>query len=563
MGDRTWRGVVLSDFNADNFVNYANQDDGSPSVVAVAAPFGQVVATLTQGDLEIWKGRPDFAVIWTQPEGVVEHFGDVLTYRTVPEDVLLEEVDQYCAAVLGARDRCRILFVPTWVWPSYHRGYGLLEMRPDTGVAYALMRMNLRLSERLAEAPNIFVLNAQKWIEAAGKSAFSPKLWYMAKIAYGNEVYLEAVRDIKAGLRGVAGDSRKLVVVDLDDTLWGGSVGEVGWEDIRLGGHDHVGEAFVDFQRALKSLTGRGILLGIVSKNEEAVALEALREHPEMVLRPQDFAGWRIDWGDKAQNILDLVSELNLGLRSAVFIDNSPVERARVKDALSEVYVPEWPDDAMLFRSALLGLRCFDAPAVSKEDSARHRMYQSERKRQDLKKEIVSFEDWLAGLGIAVKVEGPDRANLPRIVQLLNRTNQMNLSTRRMTESELDGWLAAEDRALWSFRVSDRFGDSGLTGVVSVETEGRIGRIVDFVLSCRVIGRKVEETMLYAAIQRAKRGGLEQLRATYVPTPMNKPCLDFLKRSGLENEGRDFTWELSRDYPCPLHIEIEDADGFA
>ena len=155
--------------------------------------------------------------------------------------------------------------------------------------------------------------------------------------------------DLKAGLNGLDGRGRKLIVVDLDDTLWGGIVGEVGWEQLKLGGHDHVGEAFADFQRALKGLNRRGILLAIASKNEERVALEGIAQHPEMVLSLDDFAGWRIDWEDKAQNIADMVAELNLGLQSVVFIDDNPAERSRVREALPEVFVPEWPADPALY----------------------------------------------------------------------------------------------------------------------------------------------------------------------------------------------------------------------
>src|SRR5262249_22447003 len=162
--------------------------------------------------------------------------------------------------------------------------------------------------------------------------SFSPRLWYLGKIPYANEVFKEAARDVKSALRGLAGKARKLVIVDLDETLWGGIVGEDGWEHIKLGGHDPASEALADFQRELKALTRRGILLGIVSKNEEAVALAAIDKHPEMVLRRSDFTGWRINWGDKAANIVDLVNELNLGIDSVVFIDDNPSERARVRE---------------------------------------------------------------------------------------------------------------------------------------------------------------------------------------------------------------------------------------
>ncbi len=325
-----------------------------------------------------------------------------------------------------------------------------------------------------------------------------------------------------------------------------------------MGGHDPVGEAYTDFQLALKSLTNRGVLLGIVSKNEETTALEAINRHPEMVLKLNDFAGWKINWQDKAQNIVDLVSDLNLGLQSVVFIDDNPVEQARVREAFPEVLVPEWPDDSMLYVSTLLGLRCFDTPSVSKEDIERTRMYANELQRNELRKSLSSLDDWLRSLEIKIKIEELNEVNLQRTAQLLNKTNQMNLTTRRMTERELLDWVKGDSRKLWTFRVSDKFGDSGLTGIISLEVKDNYCQIVDFILSCRVIGRKVEETMLFTAIRYARGMGLMSVKAEYIPTLKNKPCLDFWKKSGFElsENSRSFTWDLKKEYDLSDQIAV-------
>jgi len=559
MAEEEYKCLLISDFNIDNFSSYLNNDDELPMVKAGVAPFGQVTRVLMQKDAEYWRSNPDFAMIWTRPESVIESFNDIITYKNVSIDTILEEVDEYSSLLLDICSRVRFLLIPTWTFPSYHRGFGMLDMKTGVGIENTLMRMNLRLSERLDKSPNVYLLNTKKWIEVTGKKAFNPKLWYMAKIAFGNDVFKEAVKDVKSALRGLSGSSKKLIILDLDDTLWGDIVGDVGWENIKLGGHDHIGEAFVDFQRALKSLTNRGILLGIVSKNQEAIALEAINTHPEMVLRLEDFAGWRINWQDKAQNIIDLVSDLNLGLQSVVFIDDSPVERARVREALPEVFVPEWPEDKMLYRSAVLDLRCFDSPSVSKEDIERTKMYVSERQRKELKKSIGSLDDWLKSLKIRVMIEELNAANLQRTAQLLNRTNQMNITTRRMTEAELADWTGQENHMVWTFSVLDKFGDSGLTGIVSLEQDNKKGKIVDFVLSCRVMGRKVEETMLYTAVEYARSVGLDEIYAQYIPTPKNKPCLEFWKSSGFNHNQKDnvFTWKIKDGYLLPDCIEID------
>jgi len=557
MAPKDFKCLLVADFTIDGFAGYLKNDEDFPTVESIVAPFDQVVQVLMDGDLECWKSKPDFAVVWTRPESIIRSFNQVLDYEAVPMAQILKEVDEYASLLAMMSGRVKSVLVPTWVSPPYHRGLGMLDLKTGIGVASTLMRMNLRLAENFDESSNIYLLDTQRWVSVAGKHAFNPKLWYMGKVAFGSDVFKEGVRDVKSALSGIVGGSKKLIILDLDDTLWGGVVGDVGWEGIRLGGHDHLGEAYVDFQRALKSLTKRGILLGIVSKNEEAVAIEAITSHPEMVLRLDDFAGWRINWQDKALNIVDLVSELNLGLQSVVFIDDNPVERARVREALSEVFVPEWPEDKMLYRSTLLGLRVFDTPSISEEDAGRTKMYVLERQRSDLKKTVGSLDEWLRSLDTKIQVEELNKANLQRAAQLLNKTNQMNLTTRRMTELEMADWARQDNHKLWTFRVSDNFGDS--TGIISLEFEGKVGRIVDFVLSCRVMGRKVEETMLYTAIKGAKSQHLDRIYANYIPTFRNKPCLDFWKTSGFSYNGTDscFSWELCDEYALPDCIKIE------
>jgi FkbH-like protein len=543
-------GVVIADFTADDFARVLEQDPELPQLGAEVASFGQVVQSLLAGD------AADFAFVWTRPDAALEAFAKLAEFEPVDHAALLAEVDAFCKVVATGAKRFKHVFVASWTLPPWRRGMGAIDAR-ETGLSHALWAINLRLSEQLAPLSNVHVLNAQRWIDAAGRG-FASKAWYLGKVAYPNDVFAEAARDVKAALRSLSGQARKLLVFDLDDTLWGGIVGDVGWENLRLGGHDGEGEAFVDLQRAAKALTRRGVVLALVSKNEESTALEAIRSHPEMVLREDDFVGWRINWTDKARNIVELATELNLGLQSVVFIDDNPVERARVREALPEVFVPEWPEDKLLYPSALLGLRCFDSVSITSEDAQRTQLYTSERKRDALLKQIGSLDDWLKGLNIKVRVEPLGPANLVRSAQLLNKTNQLNLSTRRLGESELMEWTKAPSRKLWSFSVSDRFGDAGLTGLVSIEVDQRIGRIVDYVLSCRVMGRKVEETLMHLAIAEAQKLGVDIVEARYLKTAKNKPVLSFLQKSGFATtDGELFTWDALREYRLPEAVTLE------
>lgn len=552
------KGLLVSDTNIDNLAGYLRNSLEMPLIEVEVAPFGQVMPTLLRS-VELQKHQElDFILVWTRPESAIASFQDILQFKTVLIEKIFEEVDAHAELLRRNCASFRAVFIPRWVVPSHHRGLGMIDMRSDQGVAAVLLKMNVRLLDNLRVCPNIFILDTQHWITQAGKAAFNPKLWYMGKILFGNVVFQEAVQDIKAAWRGIQGLAKKLIIVDLDGILWGGVVGDLGWEQIRLGGHDYIGEAFVDFQRALKSMISRGIILGIVSKNEETIALETIHRHPEMALKLEDFAGWRINWKDKAQNVIELAAELNIGLESVVFLDDHPVERARVREALPEVFVPEWPEDPLLYKSALLEMRCFDSPAISQEDAERSKMYATERARRDSQKSIGSLDDWLRDLGTKVYIEICSRDNIQRIAQLFNKTNQMNLSTRRMTEVEILDWIKGENRRLWSLRVMDKFGDSGLTGIVSLEIQGRIGCIVDFILSCRVMGRKIEEMMLAHALQYARTQGLQEVYARYLPTAKNKPCLYFFQRSGLMHNPHAgcFMWNVQNDFLFPSSIEI-------
>lgn len=548
---------VVSDFNAEVFERYLRHDPEAPVLEVEGSPFNQLLQTLTQGDQDL----DAFGLVWARPEGALPSFRAALELcEPIDLDALRDEVRSFAAAVSSFAACRRHVLVASFVVPPGHRGSGMLDWRAGVGLRHAIATANLALASSFDDAPNAHVLDAEAWISAGGSGAASTKQWYTSKVPYSNAVFQAAVPEVKAALVALSGRTRKLVIVDLDDTLWGGVVGDVGWEGIRLGGHDHVGEAFVDFQRSLKALTARGTLLGIVSKNTETVALEAIEKHPEMVLGLDDFAGWRISWDDKAANVAALGHDLNLGLDAVVFIDDNPVERARVADELPDVLVPDWPTDPAQYAARLRALTCFDVATVSAEDRARSQQYVVERSRRRDLETVGSLDDWLATLDLRVRLEALDASNLPRATQLLNKTNQMNLTTRRMTDHELVTWGVEPGRAVLTFSVDDRFGPSGLTGLVGLELTDGDATVVDLVLSCRVMGRRIEEAMLHAASAWARRAGAGRLVLRYLETPRNAPCADVLRASALtETSPGIFEWDLVREYPLPPVVALDGA----
>jgi FkbH-like protein len=548
---------VITDFNPHNLATRLAGRVRPLSAVCYSAPFGQAIQTLHSANSEMWERGLDAVVVWTAPEIAVPGFFDVLHWRPFTMESLLTQVDEFAALVERATSTIPTVIVPTWSLPAHASGLGPLEMRTSLGVTNTLMRLNLRLAERFEVNGRVMLLDSQPWLAAAGSKAFSPRLWYRSKTPYVNEVFEAAARDMTAVILANRGGARKIVILDLDNTLWGGVVGDLGWEGIRLGGHDPAGEAFCDFQQLLKRLTQRGVLLGIVSKNDEATALQAIRHHPEMRLHLDDFAGWRINWNDKAQNIVDLLAGLNLGLDAAVFIDDSPFERARVKEALPSVMVPELPEDPLDYPQWLQCLRCFHSPAFSQEDRQRTAMYVADRKRTAIRATATSLGAWLQDLDLKIAVRGLGDSNASRTLQLFQRTNQMNMSTRRLTRAELDEWLSDHRHRLWTFSVADRFGDYGLCGIASVDASGEQAVLRDFLVSCRVMGRGVEESMFAVVADYARSVGQTTFRTCFVRTAKNGPCERWLReRPSARVDDGQFIFDVDAVVSPPQHVQL-------
>ncbi|MBT6440274.1 MAG: HAD-IIIC family phosphatase, partial [Flavobacteriales bacterium] len=368
---------LISDFNIRPLSGYISNKLNTEKFALELAPYGQVYQALDRSS-QSW-----LDIVWTTPERVLPGFYRALQLERVMHEDILSEVDDFVQSLICESERNKYIFVAAWHL-SANNGYGMLDWQDGLGLSNLLAKCNLRLAEKISANKNIFVLPTHGWMEGL-EQPFSRKLWYAAKVPYVGGVFENAAKHIQQSIDAIEGKSRRLIVVDLDNTLWGGVVGEDGWRGVRLGGHDHVGEAFRDFQLALKALSNRGVQLAISSKNDEAVALEAIDNHPEMILKRDDFAAWRINWNDKALNIAEIAKEINLGLESIIFIDDNPAERLRVSDALPGVLVPEWPDDPAIYVETLLSLSCFEIAAITNEDRARTAMYVSERKRLNTK----------------------------------------------------------------------------------------------------------------------------------------------------------------------------------
>ncbi|HYZ32832.1 MAG TPA: HAD-IIIC family phosphatase, partial [Crenalkalicoccus sp.] len=423
---------------------------------------------------------------------------------------------------------------------------GANEHRLPGSPAGFLARLNARLPVLTeAEGVDLVALDARAALD--GLAAWhDPALWHRAKQEVRPQaapLYGELVARVLAARQG---RSRKCLVLDCDNTLWGGVIGDDGLEGIVLGEGSAEGEAFLAVQRHALALSERGVILAVCSKNEERVAMAAFERHPEMLLRPRQIAAFAANWTDKPANLRAIAEELSIGLDSLVFLDDNPFERALVRRELPMVAVPELPEDPALWPRTLADAGYFEGVAVTAEDRARAAQYQGNRDRATLRAQATDLGAYLRELEMRLLWSRFDRAGLPRIVQLINKTNQFNLTTRRYTDAE--AVAVAEDPAAFGLqlRMLDRFGDNGVIGIVIGRRQGDAVRLDTWLMSCRVLGRQVEEATLNLVVEQARALGAARLIGEYRPTPKNGMVAEHYPRLGFA--------PLASDGDAMLHV---------
>ena len=381
---------------------------------------------------------------------------------------------------------------------------------------------NERLRQ-LAGAAGVDVLAIDEQVSCDGLGAWhDPVLWHKAKqeiAPLAVPMYGELVARILAARQG---RSAKCLVLDLDNTLWGGVIGDDGLEGIKLGQGSALGEAYVAVQKHALELSRRGIILAVCSKNDEAVALTPFDSHPEMILRRGDIACFVANWDDKATNLRRIASSLNLGLDTLVLLDDNPYERNQVRQELPMVRVLELPEEPALYPRRLAESGCFEAVTITADDAARAQHYQASLSRETLKASASDMQGYLRSLGMELVWAPFDRPGLQRIVQLINKTNQFNLTTRRYTEPEVEALLTDADAMTLQIRLLDCYGDNGIIGIViGRRVEAECMELDAWLMSCRVLGRGVELATMNVVVEEARRLGVRRLIGTYLPTARN------------------------------------------
>ncbi len=558
------RTVCLSTFNLDWLPAFLSGSFANRGVACriQAGEFGQIASLLQDPNSLVYQSPVSSLVIVTAVEDLLQPlYENPRMSEQAQADLaadaagqLVDAIGQYLARV--PEGDCLLVLHPERFAPDAN----VINPVAATRGELAVRQLEEQLRQFAAAEPRVHLLNWSAALKRWGSDAFwDARLWYLARMRLNDRGVYALAETIAATMAAARGKLRKVAVFDLDNTLWGGVVGEAGWSGIELG-NEGLGLAYADVQRVARNWQATGTILALCSKNNAADVAEVFAQHPEMLLRREYIAAERINWQDKATNLRELAEELNLGLDSLVFIDDNPAEREWVRQALPMVLVPEMPPDVSAWPEFLQELSCFNRLQITSEDAERNQNYRAERERKEFRKSAVSFEDYLSSLEQKITIERLNEASLSRAAQLCQRTNQFNLTTRRYTAPELQK-LAADGAEVSLLSVADRFGHHGVTGLAILKPAGDVVTIDTLLLSCRVLGRGIETAFLAWLAKNARESGRHNLRGQYIPTAKNGQVADYYPRHGFQPIGENqFELDLkSAALEIPAYLEIRTA----
>lgn len=563
-----FRLAILSNSTVDMFV---------PALEATAVRHGIALETIQPPYDQVAQEAliPNSMVNSSKPDAVLFAFD----YRSLPLKLTLGDEDAAAAVVDGAigylqalrngiKSGCNAVCIFQTFAPPAEPLFGSLDRALPGTLRSLIDRINLKLAEFVLASGDV-LLDVASLAETVGLADWhNPQLWNMAKFSFSDELiplYSDHVARAVAALRG---KSRKVLVLDLDNTVWGGVIGDDGLDGIQIAQGDARGEAHLAVQRLALDLRQRGIVIAVSSKNTDEVAREPFEKHPEMLLKLHHIAVFQANWNDKATNIKAIAEELNLGLDSLVFLDDNPVERGLVRQLLPQVAVPELPDEPALYARTLAAAGYFEAIAFANEDLKRAGFYQDNAKRLSLQKQVGGVDAYLASLDMTITFQPFDATGRARIVQLINKSNQYNLTTRRYTDPEIVD--AENDPSVFTLqvRLADIFGDNGMISVVICRPgEPETWEIDTWLMSCRVLGRKVEHMVLREVLEHARAAGIKKLHGAYKPTERNKLVVDHYAKLGFtrisEEESGLTRWEMQTDVDGPEAAPMKVVSLFA
>ena len=558
--------AVLSSYTIDPLLPYLDYECRSAGLVPelYVTPFNQYVQETLQPTSALYEFKPEVVLLALAIEDL---YPGISRYPT-SED-LHQAGEAVRAHIRNTVERLRVhsdAIVVVCEFMLMHRSpHGILDHKQDNGLVRWIEDLNRAVLEDFHSEPRVYLLPLGQVIGAVGtKQTDHPKMRHMASMRLSGAALPEIARYMLRYVKPIKGLTRKCIILDLDGTLWGGIAGEVGIEGIQLG-PTAPGAEYMEFQEALLNLTRRGVLLAICSKNNPEDVLPIIQNHPHMQLREEHFAAMRINWKNKAENVSEIAEELNIGLDALVFMDDNPNERELIRQLLPDVLTIDLPTDPAYYRMTLDEMSDFELLALTEEDELRVAQYHAMHQRRAAQNTAPSLEEYFHSLDIHAEIGLATPQSLNRLVQMFNKTNQFNLTTRKYQAADMGRFLSAGEYRVYALRVRDRFGDHGLVGAAILRDEGRRWHIDSLLMSCRVMGLFVETAFLYAIYADAVRAGAETLVGEFIPTKKNQPAADFYSRHGFsqtteDNEAQFWALDVAaRDIERPAWIHMTTA----
>jgi FkbH-like protein len=536
-------------------------EPGLPAAIKVLAAKNGLRAVVELGDFDtaqqevldsssaLYARQPDIIIIVLRLQTIAPRL--VLDFAALRADEIERLTDAALARITGLIDGIRARSTATILVHNFEMpmnpAFGILDAQLAHGQSQTIRSLNAEIARFAARSNACFVVDVDRLLSVAGyEASLDDRYWHIGRAPYSFH-FLECLAgEYVKFAAALKGKTKKCLVLDCDNTLWGGVVGEEGPSGIKLGS-TYPGSAFVEFQAAILDLYNRGTLLAINSKNNHADVLAVLESHPDSLLRPDHFVNLKINWDDKVTNLRAIAAELNIGLDSLVFVDDNAFECQYVREQLPEVTVIELPSDVTRYARLLRSLGGFDALAISDEDRRRSEMYRSEARRFELKSSAGTMDDYLASLEMVLTIARGSTFSIPRIAQLTQKTNQFNLTTRRYSEGDIAQMVADSSWRVYYAELEDKFDKAGIIAVALVHDEGGVARIDTYLMSCRVIGRGVEQALLAQIAHDSAEMGIRSIVGEFLPTAKNQLVSKFYESASfIERAGSDRQWwELS------------------
>lgn len=562
--DKNIKIAILSSFTINGLAETLNVkcSERKISLISYIAGYNQYNQEILNNNSDLYKFSPNLTFLILDTRSI---FGDIFHFpysisKTERQRLVKEKIEELTNLIKTFQINSNSRIIISNLSLPHYSPHGIAETKTDYGFHDMIIDFNQQLKELLLKIENATIYDFFKFVVKHGeKNVFNFQNYFFGDIKIDLNHIPYIANELMQYVISSLSLSKKCIVLDLDNTLWGGIVGEDGFDGIKLG-TPPPGNAFLEFQKTLKALTDRGIILAINSKNNFEDAIKVIRNHPDMILKENDFACMRINWQNKATNMNEISKELNLNTDSFVFLDDDPVNREFIRQEFPEIFTPDLPKDPSTYSELLQSLIEFSSYQVTDEDKKRNQMYLEQRHRSDLKNSTHNLDDFLKKLDLKIIIKKSTSFSIPRISQLTMKTNQFNLTTRRYHEQDIENFSSDEKMLVGCAQIQDKFGDNGITGVFIVKKISSQEWFLDtFLLSCRVMGREVEKAILNYIINEARKNKISIIKAQYIPTDKNKPIENFLPESGFVKEGGFWVFDVNKTFNMPdfLTVSVE------